>query len=299
MSRQVEIFSFIPASPYQAVFHRFSPWYSADRPVNQTINQVWGKYMMRFRIFAGVLTASLIATTLPAHSSSPLPATKSNRFASNLQHTGGTETGYTLEQIRWGDHHNFERIVLEFSPPQAANDEVLPRMKVETEFYPMRMAIRLPGSKSEGYLPSGILFTKSKLISGIDIFEVCGGGQHLTLIPARPVEFEVFTLTSPPRLVIDVILNRMPPMRDEKKFSVRTFPLFGDQICLILEKAADAGVTPRLLTDSGGNVFAELGLYDEADEAFAALDRLKKPLGKQFSLTVKARGVMTVPAVIP
>ena len=255
--------------------------------------------MMRFWIFTGALLIALTVAALPAQSGSPLPAAKSNRFASNLQYTGGTETGYVLEQIRWGDHHKFERIVLEFSPPQAANDEVLPRVKVETEFYPMRMAIRLPGSKSEGYLPSGILFTKSKLISGIDIFEVCGGGQHLTLIPARPVEFEVFTLTSPPRLVIDVILSRMPPMRDEKKYSVRTFPLYGDQVCLLLEKAADAGVTPRLITDADGNVFGEIGLFDEADEAFAAVNRHKGALGNQFSLSVKSRGMMTVPAVLP
>jgi hypothetical protein len=241
----------------------------------------------------------LVLGIMPARSSSPLPANKSNQYTSNVQHTGGTATGYTLEQVRWGDHHTFERIVLEFSAPDDTDPDVLPRMKVETEFYPMRMAIRLPGSKSDGYLPSGIMFTKSKLVSGIDIFEACGGGQHLTLIPARPVEFEVFSLLSPPRLVIDVILSRMPPMREEEKYSVRTLSLFGDQVCLLLEKAADAGVTPRLITDAGGNVFGELGLYDDAAEAFAAVNRLKGYMGKQFSLTVKARGMMTVPAVLP
>ncbi len=257
--------------------------------------------MMRFCIYFGILFIALTAAVLPAHSSSPLPATKSDRFASNLQYTGGTGTGYTLEQVRWGDHHNFERIVLEFSPPQAVSDEDLPRMKVETEFYPMRMAIRLPGSKNrrEDFLPSEGLFRKSRLISGIDIFEVCEGGQHLTIIPARPVEFEVFSLTTPPRLVIDVILSRMPPMREEQKYSVRTLPLYGDQVCLLLEEAADAGVTPRLITDIEGNVFGELGLYDEADEAFTAAGRFKDSLGKHFSLTVKARGMMDTPAVVP
>jgi len=248
-------------------------------------------------ILAGIITTG----ALPAHSASLLPSTKSNRFASNVQYTGGTGTGYTLQQIRWGNHQDFERIVLEFSAPGEDDGATLPRMKVETEFYPLRLAIRLPGSASgaERLYPQELPFARSKLISGTDVFDVCGGGQHLTVIPARPVEFEVFTLTSPPRLVIDVILSRMPPMREEKKFSVRTLPLYGDQVCLFLEEAANAGVTPRLITDARGSVFGELGLYDETDEAFAAGDRFKDSLGRQFSLVVKARGMMTVPAVIP
>jgi hypothetical protein len=249
--------------------------------------------------FAAVTLFLIMAK--PADSSSPLPAAKNNRFASNLQYTGGVGTGYRLEQIRWGDHHNFERIVLEFSPPSDVSGEVLPRMKVETEFYPMRLAIRLPGSshRNEDFLPSDELFRKSRFISGVDFFDVCSGGQHLTLIPARPVEFEVFTLTSPPRLVIDVTLSRMPPMREEQKFSLRTLPLYGDQICLFLDESATSGVTPRLIKDTGGNVFAELGLYDNADEAFAARDRFKRSLGSKFSLIVKTRGMMDVPAVLP
>ena len=257
--------------------------------------------MIKWIISVFTSTCILALGITPVHSSSPLPVTKNNRFTSNLQYTGGTGTGYTLEQVRWGDHHSFERIVLEFRSPRPDGGEDLPRMKVETEFYPMRMAIRLPGSKSrnEGFLSTGDLFMNSKLISGIDIFDVCEGGQHLTVIPARPVEFEVFTLPSPPRLVLDVMLSRMPAMREEQKHSVRTLPLYGDQVCLLLEKAADAGVTPRLITDAEGNVFGELGLFDEADEAFAAVNRFKDSLGNQFSLSVKLRGMMTVPAVLP
>jgi hypothetical protein len=142
-------------------------------------------------------------------------------------------------------------------------------------------------------------FRKSKLITRVDTFDVCGGGQHLSVVPARPVEFEVFTLTNPPRLVIDVILSRMDPMRDQKKYSVRTLPLYGDQICILLDEAANGGITPRVITDADGNIFGELGLYDNADEAFAAVVRLGETIGKQFSLKVKARGMMTVPAVIP
>ena len=134
---------------------------------------------------------------------------------------------------------------------------MLPRMKMETEFYPLRLALRLPGSdlRREEVFTSSNPFRKSKLVSHVDTFDVCGGGQHLSIIPARPVEFDVFTLTSPPRLVVDVILSRMDPMREEKKLSLRTLPLHGDQICFFLEEAAEAGVTPRVLADDAGNVF--------------------------------------------
>ena len=120
---------------------------------------------MRFCIFTGVLFITLTAAALPVHSSSPLPVTKSNRFAANLQYTGGTGTGYTLEQIRWGDHHSFERIVLEFRSPLPDSGEDLPRMKVETEFYPMGMAIRLPVQRPrvEVSLPPGTFSRKVSL----------------------------------------------------------------------------------------------------------------------------------------
>ncbi len=249
-------------------------------------------------IAPALLALLLILAAAPAHSSSPLPAAKSNHFASNLQYTGGTGTGYVLQQVRWGDHHTFERLVLEFSGPDAS---VLPRMKVETEFYPMRLAVRLPGSGGRGdpLYPGENPFARSRLLSGLDTFEACGGGQHLTLIPARPVEFDVFTLTAPPRLVIDVMLSRMDPMREEQRYSVRTFPLYGDQVCVFLDEAAEAGVTPRLISDEKGNVFGELGLFNTADEAFTAVERWKDSLGKRFALTVKARGMMTVPAELP
>lgn len=251
----------------------------------------------------GFITAAclLLMGPFPARSGSPLPSAKSGRFASNLQYTGGSGTGFTLEQVRWGDHHNFERIVLEFRGPGAMDSGVLPRIRVETEFYPLRLAIRLPGSSTvlKDPMSGPDLLEKSRLISGIHIFDDCGGGGQLTVNPARPVEFEVFTLASPARLVIDVMLSRMPPMREEERYSVRTFPLFGDQVCLLLEEAADAGVTPRLVTDADGNVFGELGLYSDPDEAFAAMRSLEPTLGKRFALTIRSRGMMDTPAVVP
>ena len=247
------------------------------------------------------LLPALFCIALPAQSDSPFPDHKSEHYASNVQYTGGHGTDYTLQQIRWGNHRNFERVVFEFASKHPEGNESLPKMKLETEFYPLRLSLRLPGSnRRRGKIfTSADPFSKSNLLSHVDTFDACGGGQHLSLIPARPVEFNVFTLTSPPRLVVDVILSRMDPMREEKKLSLRTLPLFGDQVCLFLEKAADAGMTPRILADSGGNVFGELGLFDNPDEAFNIRQRLNTSLGRNFALTIRARGMMEMPAVLP
>ncbi|MDF1537205.1 MAG: hypothetical protein P1S46_12065 [bacterium] len=245
------------------------------------------------------LAAVLCLAAAPAHAGSPVPAAKNGHYVSNIQYTGGTGTGHTLAQIRWGDHRKFERIVLEFAGDPTGDD--LPRMKVETEYYPMRLAIRLPGAPERGVslFTDPAPFRKSSLITRVDTFDVCGGGQLLSVVPARPVEFEIFTMTNPPRLVIDIILSRMDPMREETKYSMRTLPLYGDQVCILLDEAANVGITPRLITDANGNIFGELGLYDEADKAFASAARLGETIGKQFTLQVKARGMMEAPAALP
>jgi hypothetical protein len=257
--------------------------------------------MVRRVLFIVAFFTALVVSVSLVHSSSPIPTSKTGRYASNLQYTGGEGVDYILEQVRWGDHRSFERVVFEFSSPEPEDSGTLPRMKLEIEFYPLRVAIRLPGSdlRRERIFTSVEPFRKSKMISRAETFDVCGGGQHMALIPARPVEFDVFTLTSPPRLVVDMILSRMDPMREQKKLSLRTFPLYGDQVCYLLDEAAEAGITPRLLTDSAGNVFGELGLYDDPDEAFRTLERLDKSLGRNFALKIRARGMMEIPAVLP
>jgi len=248
-----------------------------------------------------LLLTGLVFFAVPARSENPFPKVKSGHYVSNVQHAGGSGAGFALYQIRWGDHREFERIVFEFSSPRAEESDALPRMKLETEFYPFRLALRLPGSGpgQTGVFTSKDPFQKSALISHVDFFDGCKGGQHLFIIPARPVEFDVFTLTSPPRLVVDIIQSRMEPMREAKKLSLRTLPLFGDQICYFLEETADAGITSRVLVDGAGNMFGEVGLFDTPDEAFNLKRRLESSIGRNFALIINARGMMETPEVLP
>jgi hypothetical protein len=172
-------------------------------------------------------------------------------------------------------------------------------MEISTEKYPMRVIIRLSGvpHRSDSVFTSPEPFGKSRMLSGLDIFELCQGNQSLALIPGRPLEYDIFTLENPARLVIDLRLRHGVPSEQEK-YSLRTLPLLGDQPCAFMGAAKASGFNPRLLTDRSGNVFGELKLYSSLEEAFRTKNQLKK-LTEYYSLVVKARGVMETPAVVP
>jgi len=238
---------------------------------------------------------------MPTHTanSDPLPVAKKEMYLTDLNFSGGSQTGYELHQVRWGDHRTFERVVLEFTGGSDIQIGALPQMEISTEKYPIRVTIRLPGApyRSDSIFTSPDPFAKSRMLSRLNIFDLCGGNQFLALIPARPLEYDVFTLENPARLVIDLRLRVGIPSEQEK-YSLRTLPLFGDQPCAFMEAARASDFNPRLLTDGAGNIFGELNLYSSPDQAFREKEKLKK-LSEHFSLVIKARGVMETPAVVP
>lgn len=243
----------------------------------------------------------LTAAFLPLQGySDPVPNAKTGKFLTDLNFAGGDQSGYELFQVRWGDHRTFERVVLEFKGgPGTESSGGLPRMEISTEKYPVRIVIRLPGApdREASIYTLSDPFGKSRMLSGLDIFDLCRGDQSLALIPARPLEYDIFTLEHPARLVIDLQLRHGVPSEQEK-YSLRTLPLFGDQLCAFMEAARASGFNPRLLTDRAGNIFGELKLYSSLEDAFRARDQLKK-LTEYYSLVIKARGVMEIPATVP
>ncbi len=167
-----------------------------------------------------------------------------------------------------------------------------PRVLVSTQEHPLRLYIEASGAARslERLFTNSAPFAKSRLLAGVWIYDLCGMGQGAAVVPARPVEYEVFTLQDPPRLVVDARLAAATPDEHER-FSVRTGALQGDQACIFIEEARARGLSPRLLTDSQGQTFGEASIHDTAEEAFRAKDALDD-LAAQFSLTVKRRGVM-------
>jgi len=250
-----------------------------------------------------LLFVAIILTTssmLPQPAvTAPLPGAKTENYLTDLNFSDGIQTGYELHQVRWGDHRTFERVVLEFSGGSDIQAGALPQMEISTEKYPVRVTIRLPGApyRSDSIFTSPDPFAKSRMLSRLNIFDLCGGNQFLALIPARPLEYDVFALENPARLVIDLRLRVGIPSEQEK-YSLRTLPLFGDQPCTFMDAARASDFNPRLLTDNAGNVFGELNLYSSPDHAFREKEKLKK-LSEHFSLVIKARGVMETPATVP
>jgi hypothetical protein len=247
-----------------------------------------------------IIIFTVFLAVAPANAGDPISNSKKNIYRANHQLSGGNGHDFTLEQVRWGDHRSFERVVLEFNN-RIGDPSPLPAMKIETEYYPSRIAMRITGVERavEGHEISADQFSESNLLSGLNIYDTCEGGLYLDIVPARPIEYEIFTLVNPPRLIIDVQLSRMGPLPETERYSVRTFPLFGDQVCILLKEAADSGITPRLLTDREGKVFGELGLFDTAADALTEKERLRALFAGRFAIVVKGRGYMETPAVLP
>ncbi|GBE14614.1 hypothetical protein BMS3Abin14_00660 [bacterium BMS3Abin14] len=259
---------------------------------------------MRFdEVFLSVVLGAIMLLSIGSQSAvtaSPLPGEEINAFLTEFDFSGGSGENFALYQVRWGDHRSFERIVMEFKGKDTDTQQHgLPRMEVEKEEYPARVTIRLPGvpTRMKEIYTVRHPFSKSRMLSGLDLFDSCGSGQLLALIPSRPLEYRIFTLWNPARLVIDFRpTTTVPP--DRVRYFLRTFPLFGDQVCAFKKAALKDGIIGRLLTDASGNTFGEAGVFDQPENAFAAKKRLGK-LDEQFSLVIKARGIMKTPEVLP
>ncbi len=253
-------------------------------------------FMTKSRIFFLIpIVLTLIASSI-ASADSPLPDNKNGNYNRIIQWSGGLGEGFTLVQIRWGNHHDYERLVLEFHPVRGLEGtSEWPRMEISTEEYPVRMAISVSGvaGETQNLFTGQNPFQKSRFISSLNIYDACDD-LLLDLVPSMPVVYDIFSLRNPTRLIIDMKRSRAIPAAAER-YSLRTLPLHGDQKCFFLKKTSAKGIDGRLLTDVSGQIIGEVGLYEDLEEAFSARDSMAD-LGKRFSLIVKTRGAFDTPA---
>ncbi len=241
-----------------------------------------------------IVLTLIVSSTAPADSK--LPDNKSSNYSRIIQWSGGLGEGFSLVQIRWGNHHDYERLVLEFHPVRGLEGtSEWPRMEISSEEYPVRITISASSvaGGTRNLFTDQNPFRKSRFISSLNIYDACDD-LLLDLVPSMPVVYDIFSLWNPTRLVIDIKRSRAIPAAAER-YSLRTLPLHGDQQCFFLKKTSEKGIDGRLLTDVSGQIIGEVGLYEDLEEAFSVRDSLVE-LKKRFSLIVKTRGPFDTPA---
>ncbi len=228
------------------------------------------------------------------------PLDKQNRYLAEPQAVQGGEItdGRDLRRIRWGRHPDFERVVLDIY--EGAYDEKGPAVSipcyfvVEYEYYPFRFIVTLGGIRAInaelGEVPQSSLIRETYSLPYLD-----DSGFKLALALNRPVEYEVFELHEPGRIVID-----LRELQDELQlppvYSLRTETGLGvedlgylQEIMLGLESK-----NPRVIMAGDGKLFFEESYYSSREEAEARKEEIA-PHAEWAVFFIEKRGPATMP----
>lgn len=197
--------------------------------------------------------------------------------------TGGEITdGRDLRNIRWGRHPEFERIVLDIY--QGAYEEKGPAVSVPCyfqinyEYYPFRFTGTLMGIRARN--AEFKEFPQSDLIQGIySIPYLDDSGIKFAIALEQPVEYEIFELHDPGRIVIDMRAFTFHDPLPEV-YSLRTGTGLGfEEMGQLKEELINLdSKNPRIIRAGNGNLFVEEGFYTNEDEARQRLEDLSLKL---------------------
>jgi len=212
---------------------------------------------------------------------------------------GGEMTdGRDLRDIRWGKHTDFERIVLDIY--EGAYLEKGPSVPipcyfvVEYEYYPFRFTVTLSGIRARnaefGSFPWSCIFEETYSLPYLD-----DSGLKFAIGLKGPVEFEVFELHNPGRIVIDVREN--PRKRElPEVYSLRTETGLGveelgylDEIMFGLESE-----NPRIIKAADGKLFFEEGYYLDEEKALERKEEISQHV-EWVDFFVEKRGPSSIP----
>ena len=199
--------------------------------------------------------------------------------------------------LRWGKHAGFERLVMDIYKFVGYAEQGPPivtphRFEVAYEHYPFRLVFTLFTVQS--FSAEKINFSETDLIQNFYPLPYWGDeGVKITIVLNGPIEFEVFELHNPAKIVID--LRPMKPVDWPDVYSLRTAPaepieLFGN---LEEEIFHVTGKEVRVLEAEGGGYLVEEGYYATKKEAEERREILKK---KGLSLVIENRGPLDIPA---
>ncbi|MCM2677930.1 hypothetical protein [Alkalicoccobacillus plakortidis] len=231
--------------------------------------------------------------------------TKEDYYMQNGTFVGGEITdGRSVGDINQGAHDGYERLVLDIyegSYQELGDPADIPNyFEITKEAYPSRLIYTLAGIRG---LPEEI-----PELSNMELF------SHMSVVPyfsdatiqlavylQEPVEFEVFEMHNPAKIVTDI-----RSISDENEyapvFSVRTASTSqGDTVDAI--QSADSEFRERdadqvrTLHSEDNSVFVEEGYYSSLEEAEERKIELEND-GIDFDLHIEERGTHDIPKYI-
>ncbi|MCX5887851.1 MAG: hypothetical protein NTY36_00180 [Deltaproteobacteria bacterium] len=270
--------------------------------------------------FILVLLLILVPT---ASDSQPIKAKvdKQNIYRDSGKVMGGQRTdGKDLYSIKFGKHDTFERLVLSIhkwttdenlipkgdSPPAA----IPCQFEVTYEEYPFRLYFDLEGVRwTSATLPT--LASSEYISSMYFIFPDSWGNARLAVTFNKPMQYEVFELHDPARIVVDIKARdssaiKFPPIyslrsrssddQDElREVQYRLYELKNPEDDWGREKEIPKGKNIRIIKSQDNKLFIEEGYYKTKQEA---LNRQKIYAKEGITLFIEKRKADEIPKSI-
>lgn len=252
------------------------------------------------RRFIFTLLIILIAALSVIVSAKQAPIGKTNRYLSEMGAVEGGESadGCDLRNIRWGKQPGFERVVLDIDQG-AYQEKGLPvqvpcYFKIKYEFYPYRFTVLLSGIRARNAKYQQ--FTGSGLIQGTYLIPYLDdAGIMFAVALKKPVEYEIFEMHNPGRIVIDLRENRSP-VKLPDIYSVRTKSGLGVENAGHLEESlmSIGSKNVRIIQAKDGGLFVEEGYYRNPKEAENRLKTVVKEI-HEVPFFIEKRGPLSSP----
>jgi hypothetical protein len=211
--------------------------------------------------------------------------------------------GIDLFSISFAKHDTFERLVFDLHKWNMPGDPPAVRPSfflVAYEKYPYRLVFEIEGIRMvNATFPN---FAGSTYINNLHVAGSLGdSGVKYALTLKKPIEFEIYELHQPARIVVDIKGSKIKREKSPAVYSLRTQSLRPQSVISIQEIFTDLYKEARILQSRNKKYIVEEGYYKTEQEALARKKYLAKNLkelkaiDKEAILFIEKREVDEIP----
>lgn len=219
------------------------------------------------RSYSRIFIAAISILCIASISKADVPGRETNDYTAAVGSVQGGELtdGRDLRNIRWGKHQGFERIVLDIY--EGGYSEKGPPVSIPCpytisyEHYPFRFVVELNGIRARnarfGLFKGSDLVQETYQIPYLD-----DSGLMFSIALKKPVEYRIFELHNPARIVIDIRENKKA-MNLPAVYSVRSKKDLGVEGLGHLKEVLNhnGSENVRIIKSQTGDLFVEEGYY--------------------------------------